>query len=264
MAKQDVDRISRETAGWALTEIISLLDLEVASSELLPSTLVGTFHNEVDFLAKVEDMQGQTFLIHIEFQTQSDPNMMARMNRYHGHLYFQYRMPIFHFVFYLGDRPHGMQTKLKDAEIFSGYHILSLKEQPFQDYLNSEDPRKIIFGILTDFGQHSQEEGIQLLLERLQKASSTKIEFRKHLKQLKILSKISNLGGTLDKIVKRMPIEVEVKTISWYQDGVEEGELNAILKLVSKGIISLQEAAKGLETTTHELQRRIKAFQDKN
>ena len=85
---------------------------------------------------------------------------------------------------------------------------------------------------------------------------------------MKILARNSKLDGVLDKIVKRMPIEAEVRSLSWYQDGVEEGlkegEVNTILKLVSKGIISLQEAAKGLETSTQELQRRIKAFQDKN
>ena len=117
--------------------------------------------------------------------------MLKRMARYHGTLYYKYKLPIYHFVFYLDRKEWTGKTDLEPKEIFTGFRLVSLNQIPLERFLEAEDPSKLIFGILSNFGKIA-EEGIQMLIKDLQRKSVDAIEYRKYLEELKVLADIGS------------------------------------------------------------------------
>ncbi len=53
-------------------------------------------------LKKVTDEDGQTFILHIEFQVANEQKMVHRMIDYYNMLYWQYNIPVRQYVIYIG------------------------------------------------------------------------------------------------------------------------------------------------------------------
>jgi len=113
------DRIFKENAeSLFITLIEQELNFKIKSYEPLPEKITKTIEREMDFVYRITTDDEDEFLLHIEFQTQDDKEMIYRMSEYHGLVYSKYRLPIKHVVIYLGLGKPGMQTKLKTDESF--------------------------------------------------------------------------------------------------------------------------------------------------
>ena len=115
------------------------------------SKLPKTLEREVDFLYKVKTKKQEELLLHLEFQSHDNAEMLERMQEYHGIIYRKYRLPIQHIVIYLGKGVSKMRSKLPASEVFTGFELININEIDVNYLLNVDKPEVIILALLKTF-----------------------------------------------------------------------------------------------------------------
>ena len=120
------DKIFRENMEAALPYIIVyLLNLDIVSSIELPDEVQHTEERKPDSLKKVRDTAGETFVLHIEFQAKSDPEMPYRMAEYSIMLQRKYKLQVKQYIIFIGGKPN-MATNIVTEYFNFCYNMLSL------------------------------------------------------------------------------------------------------------------------------------------
>ncbi len=264
----DFDRVLKESLGQLfLHHSKKYLGLEFAGWQHLDPNLTGTFERQVDHLYKAETLSWKEMLVHLEFQSRDDPDMVVRMAVYHALLYSKYRLPIIHQVIYLGEGVSRMECQLPEAGVFQGFDLLSMRDQGLQKMLDSREPSEAVLGILGNFGTLKAEQGVEQILSHLLSLNLTDTELKRSFEQLKILSRLRKLDAKVVTILKRMPIDFkfDAKKDAFYLWGMEEGEqiglvrgeklgqLNSALDLLGAGF-SIERVAQLLKLAVEEIQ----------
>ncbi len=277
MGRNDFDRIVRENAKHALHRHLGQLEIQPQVDGALPTNFTGTFENKVDFLYRAREEAGKEVLIHFEYQTKDDPNMIYRMQRYHALINYEHKKKILPFVVYLGAKDSKMTTKLPDEQVFRGFHQISLKDEPLSEFLASDRPEDIVLGILSDFEGQNANKSVELLYTALQQHSQNENDFTKYLNQLAILSRLRNLESVVDQTTKRMGSSIDWSDFypvleareEGREEGIEEGEERGIkkgiekgkyellMKLISKGTMTIEQAAKEMKISLQEMKQKI-------
>ena len=292
MAKNDIDRIFRENIREIFVDYVNRhLGFDISESSLIPAHITGTFDKIVDFVVEAVSAKGDKFLIHFEFQSYPDKDMLARMAQYHGFLYHLYRLPIYHILVYSGNRKHNMRTELEGAEIFRSYHLVSLGTDNLETYLDLDAPAEIVMGIFSDFGTADEEDAIERLIDHLQRTCKNENELRKYLKQLTMLAKFPKLDSIVEqKARSKMPFDWDWENFApvliakeearkegraegleqgreegreeGWKEGMREGMLSMVKKMIQTGEMTPQRGAQILGVELQELERMVNGRSD--
>lgn len=239
------DRIFRENAQNIFIPLIrDKLGIEIQSYQKLETKFSKTLEREVDFLYQIINNKGEKTTLHLEFQTNNNPEMLARMQEYHGLIYRKLKLPIRHIVIFVGKGKSKMPATLKENLIFKGFDTINLSDLNPRELLRSQIPEMIIMALLGDLKEERIETILQLITERLQKVSDSEETTRRYLNQLLILSRIRNLENQTTKYLKDMPITYDINKDSLYKQGIQQGiergieqeNKNTILKMSKAGI----------------------------
>lgn len=143
------DKIIKENLEITLPVIIKeLLGIEIAESEELPDDLQHTKERKPDALKKVTDINGSTFVLHVEFQLKDDAEMVYREADYCIMLMRRYRLPVRQYVIYLGEAQPSMPTVLHSERLTFSYDLVPISQAHYQLFLKSENPEVKMLGIL--------------------------------------------------------------------------------------------------------------------
>lgn len=265
------DRIFKENAISIFIPLIEQeLDFEIAVSKRLPEKISKTFEREVDFLYEITSTDNQSYLLHLEFQTKSDNNMIYRMAEYHGLLLRNYKRPIFHFVIYLGTNKSKMKTQLTQNQIFNSFHLINLNELDASTFLKSDIPEVVLLALLGNFDAKDGKEIVEQQIEQLRAISSSEIKLRKYMEQLLILSRLRKLETVTSKVLDNMPVIYDHTKDDLFLKGVEQGieqgkeegreegkeeNFHHFVRLLYKNGSSISEIAKKLEIDSSEVER---------
>jgi hypothetical protein len=201
---QDFDKIFKENiAALILPLSEKLLNLKIVRQEVMKDKLQSTIEKEPDYLGRVQLDSGKEFILHLEFQTQDDQDMIYRMQEYYSLLLKKHHVPVIQKVIYFGQKPSRMKTTLDKEEIFRGFDLINLHEIPHENLMKSSVPEEFILSILGDLGEHEPPEVIQSILHKLKETNQELISFQKYVKQLVILSKLRNLSEVTKSTVKK-------------------------------------------------------------
>ena len=119
------DKIFKENAEAIFLPLIEKkLGVKIKSFKPFKMKLQTTLEREMDFFYEVETTDGDDFLLHIEFQTDNEPDMVYRKAEYHGIALNLRKMEIKHFVIYLGTQKPTMRTQLLEKEIYRGFDLI--------------------------------------------------------------------------------------------------------------------------------------------
>ena len=91
----DYDKVIKENLQeifLSLTE--RFFGFTLLKSEALPEKIQTTTEREVDFVRKVTSKEGETFILHLEFQTTDEAAMVYRMAEYHAIFLRKYRLVV--------------------------------------------------------------------------------------------------------------------------------------------------------------------------
>ena len=220
----DFDKILKENIEAAFLPLVEeMLGVSIKETFELKDNLQTTIKREPDFLKRVIDENGKEWILHLEFQTTSDPNMIYRMAEYKAIIQRKYKIPVRQLVIYLGSDKPKMRTELSEEEQITGFDLQDIRNFTTRITLDSEIPEGIILSILTDYKKADAEKIIDEIIYKLQKASKSESELRKSIQQLIVLSRLRNLHEKIEQKVNDMPITYDIKTDSFYNRGIQEG-----------------------------------------
>lgn len=231
------DKILKENFRTILLPVVAkLAGIEMLECTPLPEEINMTINRNVDFLMEVLDMQHNHFILHVEFQTESEADMVYRVGEYHGFLQKQYKLEIRHFVVYLGKGKTRMTTTLPDAFQFKGYQLIQLSQIPLEEFIESEIPEEIVLAILSKFPKAKLPAIIRLILQRLKKVCKNQIELEKFLHQLTILSQIRKFDQQTKKIINEMPITLDLTKNAFFKDALKDAVKQGLKQGLEQGI----------------------------
>ncbi len=258
------DRIFRENASSIFIPLIELeLGIDIVKYEPLELKLTKTMEREVDCLYKIYDHQGESSLLHLEFQTRNNPEMLARIQEYHGIIYRRYQMPIRHIVVYLGKRKSTMKSTLASNLVFTGFDMINITEIDSRQLISSQIPEVVVMALLGNFEIDDLEEVLTEILNKLKKLTDSQEKLKKYINQLVILARIRNLENIISQKLAIMPIHYNVEKDGLYLQGMEKGMEKGIDIGVAKSAWKMFKAGNSIEIIADTLDltiRQVKAF----
>ncbi len=199
------------------------LNIKIESFQALQEKVAKTIEREVDFLYRVFTKDQKELLLHLEFQTEDDKEMLYRMVEYHGLIYRKYQLPIHHIVIYLGSKKEPkMLTKLPDNAIFSGFDLINLHKLDTKKLLSSQIPEVVLLALLSDYDQQQTEVILRSIIIQLKKVVPTNRDFGKYVEQLLMLSRLRKIEPITTKILSDMPIMYDIEQDALYKMGMEK------------------------------------------
>ena len=232
---QDFDKILKENEAAFLPLVEKMLGISIKETVEIKDILQITIKREPDFLKIIIDENGKNWILHLEFQTTNDPEMIYRMAEYRAILQRKYQIPVRQIVIYLGSEKLRMRTQLSEEEQITGFELQDIRNFPTRVTLDSKIPEGIILSILTDYEKADAEKVIEEIIYKLQKASKSESELKKSIQQLIVLSRLRNLHEEIEQKVNDMSITYDIKTDSFYNRGIEEGLREGLQKGIRKG-----------------------------
>ena len=230
------DRIFRENAQLIFIPLIEMqLGLKIKDYQPFQDKISKTVEREVDFLYLIKTEEDKELLLHIEFQTENDKNMLLRMQEYHGLISRKHELAIRHVVIYLGKGKSTMKDKLEEDMVFRGFEMINLYELDRERLLSNQVPEVVLLALLSDFGKEQIEAVLRLIVMRLKQLTASEKVPNRYVEQLLMLSRLRNLESEIIKIIKDMPITYDIKKDVLYQQGIEQG----IEQNVEQSIIGL-------------------------
>ncbi len=266
------DRIFRENASSIFIPLIELqLGIDIVKYEPLELKLAKTMEREVDFLYKIYDHQGKSSLLHLEFQTRNNGEMLARMQEYHGIIYRLHKMPIRHIVVYLGKRKSTMKSTLAPNVVFTGFDMINITEIDSKQLISSQIPEVVVMALLGNFAIDDLEKVLTEILNKLKKLTDSQGKLKKYINQLVILARIRNLENIVSQKLSIMPIQYNVEKDGLYLKGMEKGMEKGIDIGVAKSAWKMFKAgnsvniiADTLDLTISQIKMAIKEWEAKS
>lgn len=218
------DKILKENAEAIFLPLVEKrLGVKIKSFRPMKDKVQTTLEREMDFFYEVETNEGEKFLLHLEFQSDDEEDMIYRGGEYHGIAMRLKKLEIRHIVIYLGTKTPTMRTQLTEKEIYRGFDLINLHALNTQTLLSSQVPDVIILAILADYEPEQAEAILRLIMRELKAVCKDPNELSKYIQQLIILSRLRKLDQITTKIAEEMPISYNIETDYLYQRGIEKG-----------------------------------------
>ncbi len=235
MESKQYDKIFKENVEQIFLALCEKhLNIKIRKTEELKDKLQTTTEREADFLKMVYAKTKKKFILHIEFQTQDETNMILRMQEYHGILKKKYNnIDIEQIVVYLDDKPSKMVTQLPDDQVFRGFKLLSLHTLDYQTFLDSQIPEEVMLAILCDFEQENAKDVLKKIILTLQKISKDDITLKKYIRQILLLSRLRQLTSIFHETIENdmaITLGIDIKNDVLYKQGIEEGKFEGKLE----------------------------------
>ena len=159
------DKILKENIKQMIKPLAQeLLKKPIKSIKPLPTKMQTTLEIESDDFNLVELTDGEKMILHLEFEVALNPDMVYRVGEYHAVNQRKYKLPIHHYVFYLGEKKSKISTQLKLEEVYTGFTLISINEKQPTEYLSSDIPEVVIMAILSNYSNERKDEIVRLII----------------------------------------------------------------------------------------------------
>jgi hypothetical protein len=218
------DEILQENIEAALPGLIkNVLHIKAITSEELPDNIQHTKERKPDLLKKITDDKGETFVLHIEFQTRNDADMPYRMAEYLVMLLRMYRIPVRQYVIYIGEGTPTMPNTLTNGKSHFHYDVIAISTINYKIFLRAKKPEEKMFAILADFGKDSPEAAITKIASDIAKTSKGDLEKERRKNQLRILAQLRTLVSDKIEIMERVSSFFKEENDIFYKVGEKRG-----------------------------------------
>ena len=182
--------------------IEKVLGINMKKCEDLPHKVQVTQQREADWLSKVTDESGHTFILHLEIQAQDDSSMIYRMLEYRLMAERIYDLPVKQYVLYLGEKSSGMSTILSSPGLYFEYTLIDFSTLSYRLFLSSKNPEEKLLAILADFEGDDPEHVLRSVIVQVINASNGSLSANRYLKQLRIIIQLRSLAIKFDKAME--------------------------------------------------------------
>jgi predicted transposase/invertase (TIGR01784 family) len=213
-----------------------LLGIPAGQYKPLPADLQYTSEREADQVWQISPQLGEAFILHCEFQTSNDRQMLSRMLIYHAFLHYQHKRPIRQFVVYVGKDKPNMEHRLVSPAIFYHYDLVDLRSFPYQTFLESSQGQEVLLAILADYGGEPAELIAERILVKLEQVTQSKLQLEQRVLQLVRLAVLRNVNTTVFNVAQNMALNIDIKDDTLYQLGEEKGLQEGLQKGLQEGL----------------------------
>ena len=254
---QDYDKILKENMEALILPLADkLLGLSLNKIEELPDDLQTTLERKPDLLKRVTpatgEQHGNSYILHIEFQTKDESAMVTRMLFYYALLWEKYQEPIKQFVVFIGRRKPRMFTILKHESLDYCFTLVDIQKLNYHDLLEgATQPEEAVLAILSSFKKSEVDTVIPKILRRLQQLAGDERKLRRYVRQIEVLANLRDLQPQVIQYTETMALTYNIKTDVRYQQGREE----VIRALLKSGLLSSQQIAEATNSTLKQIQR---------
>ncbi len=230
------DKIFRENAESIFLPLVEeRLGIKIKTFVQMKEKRQTTLEREMDFFYEVETEDGDKFILHLEFQTENEDDMLYRNGEYHGIALRKKKMEIKHVVIFLGEGKATMPTRLPENQIYKGFDLININEFDSKTLLDSQIPDVILLAVLANYPKEQANTVIRSILRQLEINCKNPVEQSKYFKQLILLSRLRKIENLTTKIVEEMPITFDLESDILYQKGEIRGEIRGEIKGIEKG-----------------------------
>ncbi len=254
----EYDKILQENIEGALPGLIkNILHINAVHSEELPDSLQHTKERKPDLLKKITDERGSVFVLHIEFQTKNDAEIVYRMAEYWSMLLRKYKLPVKQYVMYIGEGLAEMATTLINEKSFFCYNLISFSAIDYRIFLYSDKAEEKIFAILANFGSDGVETAVSNIFTQVSQSAGGELERERRKNQLRILAQLRNLVPQKLNIMESVATFFKEENDIFYLRGVrkgreeqrEEEKTGFVKNLLAAGKFTITEIANFAEVT---------------
>ena len=220
------DKILRENMEMTLPGLMKkLLGIEAVESEELPDDIQHTKERKPDVLKQITDKNGQTFVLHLEFQRTDEKEMPWRMAEYYIMLSRRHKLPVVQYVIYMGEGIPRMADHIRSNRMQFEYTLISLSSIDYQLLLNADNPGEKMLAILGDLGKNDFGQVFETIANQIVATSEGEFAALRHLQQLRILAQLRTFEPENTAIMESiLPLMIEKrKTDFLYLIGEREG-----------------------------------------
>jgi predicted transposase YdaD len=226
------DKIVKENIESIIPALMNnVLGFKVKKAQIIKEKLQQTKEKEADALRIITDPNGERFILHLEFQVDDYPKMAYRMADYWVLLKSKYQLPVRQFVIFIGHGEPKMRTVLADDGNYFQFNLINITQFDYLRFLNSNNPEEIILAVLSDFGKEKPENALKQIIHRLEETITDQTSFQKHLRQLRILSKLRKLDLKFDSMIQNMAKYIDAENDYLVLDAKRKFVENLLQKL---------------------------------
>ena len=216
------DKIMKEIVEKIFRPLIEeRLGVKIVKSIPLKEKMQTTVEVEMDFFYEIITDTEEHFILHIEFESGNNLEMIYQVGEYHGMSQRRNKLPIRHFVVYLGLEPPTMRTELKPEEVFIGFDLLNVRTLDTNQLLSSQVPEEVLMAVLANYPPDEAERVLRTIVENLKKLVRNKRVLKKYINQLMMLSRLRKIENLTIKITEDMPIHYDYEADTLYKKGRE-------------------------------------------
>lgn len=251
------DKIFRENMQGTLPGIIEhVLSLQVTTIEDLADDIQFTKERKTDLLKKVQDNHGNTYVLHVEYQTDHYKDMHFRMAEYSIMLQRKHRLPVSQFVIYIGPGKPSMPTSITSKDLKFRYNMTSLSSIDYSLFLKSDKIEEQMLAILGNLASQQSETVLAQIVHQIESKSTSELEQGRYFRQLRVLLQLRNLDKQAIKDMaltgKIFKEEKDILYIRGEMKGRHEEAL-AIAKNFKELGVAIEDIAKGTGLTVEEI-----------
>ena len=240
------DKIFKENIEAIIPSLIqNILGITAIESEELPDDIQHTKERKPDILKKITDVQGEIFVLHLEFQVIDDLDMVHRMHEYKAMLLRKYKIPVYQHVIFLGKIKARMPTEIQTVDLYFKYNLLEINTINYTTFLKLNKPEEVILAVLADFNKETSENALKKIISRLEGTAKGDLALRRYFKQLRILAQLRKLEQTLKDItMDNISKYIDEKRDVAFLVGQEKEQIKFVTNLLTQTDFSLDKIAK--------------------
>lgn len=187
------DKIIKENLELTLPVIVrEVLGLNIVRSEELPDDIQHTKERKPDALKRVTDSEGNTYVLHVEFQVKDEKEMVYRMAEYSIMLLRKYRLPIQQHIIFLKDRAPAMPLQINTDHHKYRCHLVRISQVSYKMFLKSDNPEVKMLALLGDFDGEESYIVIEKIVKEVQSFTKGDFAESRYFKQLRIFVQLRN------------------------------------------------------------------------
>jgi predicted transposase YdaD len=181
----------------------------------------------IDYAKKIINKDENTYILHIEFQSDIDDKFVNRMLAYYQVLTEKYDEEIEQILIYVGSpKVKPIVNNIEHKNLTFKFNVLDFSKIPYETLINSNSPSEVILAILCNLKGDNPNDIIQEIELRLQELTPQKTEHKKYLKYLLNLINLRKFDESIVEKIKAMPITADIREGVVYQYAKRELENN--------------------------------------
>jgi hypothetical protein len=260
------DKILKENIEAALPGLIkNLLDIQAVHTEELPDDIQHTRERKPDVLKKVTDKNGETFILHIEFQVKDELEMVYRMAEYYIMLLRQYQLRVQQYIFFIGAGNPTMTDHIRSEPMNFKYRLIALSAVDYRLLLRSDNPEEKMLAILANFGRGDPGQIVEKIVSQVITTSEGDFSKLRHIRQLRILAQLRKLAPEslqiMDSIANYLSEENDILyrrgEIKGMEKGIEKGKKTFVKNLLLNTNFTIAKIA-ALSNATEAFVKKVK------